>query len=67
MDFLEEVRLSRARYRLATTELPIRAIANRVRFQDPNNFSRAFRGRWESPKHFRSTQSQRRSAFIHAS
>jgi len=68
MDFLEEVRLARARDLLATTELPIREVANQLGFRDPNYFSRVFRGTSGSPpRHFRSEQFQQSSGFVHAS
>jgi len=59
MDYLEEVRLARARDLLATTELPIRQIADRVGFRDPNYFSRVFRRHvGKSPRGFRVDQFQ---------
>jgi len=68
MDFLEEVRLARARDLLATTELPIREVANQVGFRDPNYFSRVFRRHFgKSPRHFRSEQFQRSTDFLDAS
>lgn len=66
MDFLEEARLARARDLLATTELPIRKIADQVGFRDPNYFSRVFRRQvGKSPRGFRIEQFQYSSGIRH--
>jgi YesN/AraC family two-component response regulator len=57
MDFLEEVRLSRARELLATTDLPIHDVATEVGFRDPHYFGRVFRQQvGKSPREFRVEQ-----------
>jgi len=56
-DFLEEVRVVRARELLATTDLPIQKVAAEVGFRDPNYFSRVFRERvGKRPRDFRAAQ-----------
>ena len=66
MDYLEEARLARARDLLATTELPIRKIADQVGFRDPNYFSRVFRRQvGKSPRGFRIEQFQYSSGIRH--
>jgi two-component system response regulator YesN len=42
MDFLEEVRVARARELLATTDLSVQKVATEVGFRDPNYFTRVF-------------------------
>jgi YesN/AraC family two-component response regulator len=57
MDFLEEVRITRARELLATTDLSIHAIAAEVGFHDPHYFGRVFRQRaGQRPRDFRAAQ-----------
>jgi YesN/AraC family two-component response regulator len=57
MDFLEEVRITRARELLATTDLSIHAIAAEVGFHDPHYFGRVFRQRaGKCPRAFRTAQ-----------
>jgi YesN/AraC family two-component response regulator len=57
MDYLEEVRVTRARDLLATTDLPIQTVATEVGFRDPHYFSRVFRQRVGTcPRTFRSEQ-----------
>lgn len=57
MDFLEEVRITRARELLATTDLSIHAIAAEVGFHDPHYFGRVFRQRsGKCPRAFRADQ-----------
>jgi transcriptional regulator GlxA family with amidase domain len=54
MDFLEEVRLTRARELLGSTELSIQRIASEVGFRDPHYFGRVFRQRvGKSPRNYR--------------
>ncbi len=58
-DFLEEVRIARARDLLATTDLSIHEVSAAVGFRDAHYFARVFRqhaGR--SPREFRSQQRQ---------
>ncbi len=43
MEFLEEVRVTRARELLATTDLPVQQVAAEVGFRDPHYFGRVFR------------------------
>jgi YesN/AraC family two-component response regulator len=57
MDFLEDVRVARARELLATTDLSIQRIAAEVGYHDPHYFSRVFHEHIElSPREFRSAQ-----------
>ncbi len=57
MEFLEEVRVARARELLATTDLSIQQIAAEVGYHDPHYFGRVFREHVEqSPREFRSAQ-----------
>ncbi len=56
MDFLEEVRITRARDLLATTDLPIQKVATEVGYRDPHYFARVFRQRLgQCPRDFRTT------------
>jgi len=53
-DFLEEVRITRARDLLATTDLSIHEVAAAVGFRDPHYFGRVFRQHvGKSPRDFR--------------
>ncbi len=57
MDFLEEVRITRARDLLATTDLPIQKVAAEVGYRDPHYFARVFRQRiGHCPRDFRSSE-----------
>jgi YesN/AraC family two-component response regulator len=54
MDFLEEVRITRARELLETTDLSIQQVAEEVGFRDPHYFGRVFRQQiGKSPREFR--------------
>jgi transcriptional regulator GlxA family with amidase domain len=56
-DFLEEVRVARARELLVTTDLPIQKVAAEVGFRDPNYFGRVFRQHvGKCPRDFRTAQ-----------
>ncbi len=56
MDFLEEVRITRARELLATTDLSIQRVAAEVGFRDPHYFARVFRQRLgQTPRDFRTS------------
>ncbi len=62
IDFLEEVRITRARELLGTTDLSIHKIAAAVGFRDPHYFGRVFRQHiGKSPRDFR-TESRHESA-----
>lgn len=54
MQFLEEYRIERAEELLRQSELPITEIANRVGYNDPNYFARAFKKiKGVTPKEYR--------------
>jgi len=56
-NFLEEVRVSRARDLLATTDLPIQQVAAEVGFRDPHYFGKVFRQHvGKCPRDFRTAQ-----------
>ena len=62
MDFLEEVRVARARELLATTDLSIQEVATEVGFRDPNYFTRVFRRHLgKGPRDFRTEQRREHS------
>lgn len=54
MQYLETIRMEKARELLEKTELSITEVAQAVGYSDPNYFTRIFRQNWEkSPKKFR--------------
>ncbi len=62
LQFLAEVRIQQARTLLLKTELPVREVARRVGFRDPQYFGRVFRNHSGiAPRQFRVRQRQRRA------
>lgn len=58
-DYLLRIRLDRAKELLATTDLPVAAVARRVGYDDPAYFSRLFTRRvGVAPVHFRIQESR---------
>ncbi|MGA0532774.1 helix-turn-helix domain-containing protein [Hansschlegelia sp. KR7-227] len=57
IDFLREIRLDRAARMLASTDLPVKRIANAVGYESRSYFSRAFRSRFDiDPSDYRASR-----------